>query len=167
MIKQQWQQAVEEFGDRVFERFTVRCAPHINKQVPMLSNQDFEDYDKQDMVLKPLGELFEHDVSVYGDDAYLMWECADIEDYNWIGVVKNSNMCLLLHDDCCMDVRRKTSAALPFDLSRAKANDVVEMLCLNGKWENVIDNNNAIKMYEIGLSNKLRMKYPPKLLTNY
>lgn len=49
MIDQQWQQAVEEFGDRAFERFTVRCAPHINKQVPMLSNQDFEDYDKQDI----------------------------------------------------------------------------------------------------------------------
>jgi len=57
-IEEQIKQAVGEFGDRAFKRFTRSVAPHIHDQCDLCSNQDFIDYDFHDMQLKPLHELF-------------------------------------------------------------------------------------------------------------
>jgi hypothetical protein len=116
-IKQQWQDAVAEFGDRAFEWFTgVTCNDDVVYYISVGDNVE----------LKPLPELFEHGVSVYGFEAEKqMWEwlCGD----DWIPIPELSCQNEIL---CCMDQykhRRKTSASLPLDLERAKAGDVVEL----------------------------------------
>jgi len=88
IIEQQWQDALLEFGDRAFERFDgVTCNDDVEYYIGVGDN----------MELKPIYELFEHDVKIYGDNAYLMWEYARIsgcwrclssnKDFNFYNVV--------------------------------------------------------------------------------
>jgi len=67
--------AIEEFGERAFERFirdrNIVIVGGIG-WINLLSNSELDF--KIGLKLKPLPELFAHDVKVYGDNAYLMWE---------------------------------------------------------------------------------------------
>jgi len=133
-IEQIVQQAIDEFGELAHERFTRRYAPHFSDtQCQLQNNSDFSDYDLQDTHLKPLPELFAHDVKVYGDDAYLMWDI----DTQWVLKFNFSFNCNFTVECALTDgrslVKRKASAYLPFCLDRAKAGDVVEWFNGN-KW---------------------------------
>jgi hypothetical protein len=117
-IEQQVQQAIEEFGELAHERFIVKTGydefyPHSNNEMYLYIDA---------IELKPLPELFEHDVKVYGDDAYLMW----IHELHGISNKPiNNDDIKTSFDFSSIIVTRKTSAALPFDIERAKAGDVV------------------------------------------
>ena len=168
---------IEEFGDDAFKRFLIEINSSVwvnlkhNDQLVFWSNQ------KPKIVkIKPQLELFTHDVVVYGDNAHLMWT-----KYN---PDKNKDQPWLSNDDSCLLIgcfaqwqKRKTSAALPFDLERAKSGDVVEWFLYDG-WK-VINNAHysqlgISKMHgriDIGFTGRdskwvmekhLRMKYPPK-----
>jgi hypothetical protein len=120
-IKQQWQDALHEFGDRAFERFII-CLPDyyehylnsIGTWFYFKSNQDLISCpDFNDIELKSMPELFEHDVSVYGDNAYLMWSCS-IDRF----IIDNDSVKDLLPGGF-LNLTRKSSAALPFQVERA------------------------------------------------
>jgi hypothetical protein len=150
MSNEEWQQVVEEFGDRAYERFTRRGAPHINAQCDLQSNQDFVDYDLQDIKLKPLYKLLQHGIAVYGFEAEKqMWEFKGFGG-DWQDIPNVARYSVLKRNikEFPDRHRRKTSAALPFDLERAKAGDVVD-----GKLSSDIDIDNPTD---------LRMKYPKK-----
>jgi hypothetical protein len=127
-----------------------------------------------------LKSLFEHDVSVYGDDAYCMWEYYDwlVRDNDgkrtyWNNFLSNKEVL-----NCGFKIRRKNSAALPFDLTMAKSGNAFEVFDRNPDtgWSDAIyvsvceydssvtivvrkKDNCKFRVY----SNDLRMKYPPKL----
>jgi len=138
-IKDDVKAAINEFGDSALERF-------------VLNNNGTSK-------LKPLPELFAHDVSVYGDDAYLMWEiymrpCSFRSESGW--QTMNGNQYEQIAGDV---IRRKTSAALPFDIERAKAGDAVEWF--GGKEWISADTDVACWTYGVNSNRKdLRMKYP-------
>lgn len=157
----QYKQPIEEFGDRAFERFTRRYAPHINTQCDLESNQDFVDYDLQDIQLKPLYKLLQHGIAVYGFEAEKqMWEfnCAGGVWQDIPNVARYSALNRNIKDFPNYH-RRKTSAALSFDLQRAKAGDVVEWQDEKGEW--IIIPTSELYLFH-GIEHKLRMKYPPK-----
>jgi hypothetical protein len=172
-IGQQVQQAIEEFADDTYERFTD------DKGLRFSSNDELnrELVGWCDIKTKPPSELFDHGVKVHGGDEYLMWETRLIYDnplhneYEW--ATANSNLTVLQAlVSTGVDVRRKLSAALPFDLERAKAGDVVEELSLIGwskcnkdfkrSWvrKNLVAFDDGCYS-AISISN-LRMKYPKK-----
>jgi hypothetical protein len=177
---EQIKQAIEEFGDRAFERFTMRVAPHVSEQCDLDSNKDFDNYDLHDMQLKPLHDLFKNDSSVYGYDAYLMWEWQNKPSDNIQTPWRKFNFNLdceceinnLNWEFCGTNVRRKTSAELPFDLERAISGDDIEYNKLSGQWavcKFIADcGDNGIKIqfknqYHWCQYVYLRMKYPPKV----
>lgn len=106
---------------------------------------------------------WEQDVADYGDNAYLLWEgyAGVVDEYEcWQDIGSNE------YWNCPIEVRRKDSAALMFDLERARSGDVVEIQDLYG-WRDCHS-----KTYQFGkfplirLDNFsvsefiLRMKYP-------
>jgi len=100
---------------------------------------------------------WEQDVSEYGDNAYLMWFCDQLNSGN---PDFKSNIEFIEHFKMGYSIRRKESAALQFDIEMAKAGDEVEWLNNDGKWEFVPQNNLA---YLHGQDHRLRMKYPLKI----
>ena len=144
MIKiEQWKQIAEEFGEDAYQRVTN------NAPMPYLYNHEVEQ-NISECSLKPIIELIEHDIDVYGINTYLMWYLRNIvcNEYT-IGL---NGMCHLRHIVCDKYTRglngnsdlfthsdwwsleRKTSAELPFDLDRAKRGDVVECF-FNSEWQ--------------------------------
>ncbi len=121
----------------------------------------------------------EQDVSVYGDNAYLMWEISVNNTSEFHGMFCNSYLNeLFIHNKPGSfvyellwkgtEVKRKESAALPFDIKRAKAGDEVEICTLRG-WVNCGSKTFKKRKYPlIQLDNisvsvhNLRMKFPPK-----
>lgn len=159
ITQEQWQQAKEEFGSEAYKRFYNGCGILIE---PLNNNDCIKHID--DMLFKPLPELFEHDVQVYGENAYLMWEYKNVHFDEWQPAESNLGLWLTLN----CEHRRKTSAALPFDLERAKAGDVVEIYD-NNYWKKcqskIFENRKypLIQLDNISVSERfLRMKYPPK-----
>jgi len=181
-VWKQWLACYEEFGDRAHERFVEN---HLvaNEIVPvffstnesLLSMSDF-----RLLYLKPLPDLFAHDVSLYGDNAYLMWEVSS----QWVLAFNfsfNNNFTVecALTDDRSL-VKRKQSAALPFDLDRAISGDKVQITdlpslnlidavflgCSNDgyavcvKWGN---NGNLEIIEKRYFEQELRMKFPDKM----
>jgi len=66
-------------------------------------------------------ELFAHDVTVYGDNAYQMLESL-VDTVDGDGVITpESNNDFIQDIEYTDEVRRKTSAARPFDIDDAKA----------------------------------------------
>jgi len=162
-IEQQVKEAIEEFGELAHERFVVAGIGFVDcKSNDDLTNPEFF------IQLKTPQELITHDVKVYGDDAYLIWEwqykdngCPTWKN-NW------SNCDRQLSFKSTLSYRRKTSAALPFDLERAKAGDVVEIHA--NYWKNCKSKTfEKIKFPLVQLDNisvsefNLRMKYPKKI----
>lgn len=151
-IEQIVQQAIEEFGEFAHERFTDSKG---------LNFADNDDLNRElagwgDIQLKPLPELFAHNVKVYGDDAYLMLQRYNYDSRDvicWINCTSNDDVQLAIDND--NEIRRKQSAALPFDLKRAKAGDAFEYF-ERGEWhtKTSIDDNFPID------ERYLRMKYP-------
>jgi len=116
--------------------------------------------------LKPLRDLWAHDNRFY-IDAFVMWQWRYVDGSNdWT----DCNKPLSFKAD--KEYRRKESAELPFDLERAKAGDVVEIMEWKDRGRNFewrIYQINFINCFErkdggvgvIPLSH-LRMKYPPR-----
>lgn len=166
-IKQQWQDALSEFGDRAFERFTdVTCNDDVVYYISVGDNVE----------LKQLAELFEHGAKIYGFEAEKqMWEW-NRPTFGWVSLPKQVGLggVVMAIKKSFFEHRRKTSAALPFDLDRAKAGDVVEYCNEYGYWTTCTS-----KSFELGkhpliildhgsvAECNLRMKYPPKLKPSY
>jgi hypothetical protein len=74
-IEQIVQQAIEEFGELAHERFTD------DKGLGFADNDELnrELVGWCDIQLKPLPDLFAHDIKTYRDNAYQMWEW-DLKD---------------------------------------------------------------------------------------
>jgi len=163
--------AIEEFGIRAFERFNDA------KGFIIESNDELDPSGwrilagLRDIKIKPLHELFAHDVTVYGDNAYLIWEILSTRgngnNFAWQPAISNK--------DFPCDMRRKTSAALPFDIERAKEGDVVEIKRLSKEWGIFkprgysinLDSSGNVEFYDASgcstVSPKhLRMRYPKK-----
>jgi len=115
--------AIEEFGELAHERFTddkgflFESNGELNREIVGWCG----------IKLKPLSELFTHGVKVYGfEQEVKMWEFYSHPELEWVSFGDCSYDDALKTFDI-FDVRRKTSAALPFDLDRAnKLGDVVE-----------------------------------------
>jgi hypothetical protein len=111
-----------------------------------------------------------NDVSLYGDNAYLMWEWQYKyrEQRDWFNCDRQPSWKKTLN------YRRKQSAALPFDLDRAINGDKVESLWTDGEWRGYsspFTTESYIKGDEVHHGNgidfiymsSIRMKYPPKI----
>ena len=112
-------------------------------------------------------EKWEELKELYGDNAYLMLQREYVVKNNWTDLTGN-------HEFESNHSRLKTSAALPFDLERAKAGDVVEahfsekegwMSVSFSKETNVSGMYAFVRNEKISYhwSDDLRMKYPPRI----
>lgn len=124
---------------------------------------------------------WEQDVEDYGDDACSLYEIQKdyyedgiLVDQDWIPAECNYTVQEGLKFHC---IRRKDSAALPFDLERAKAGDEILAIDEDGKIHRAIyqgyyeetsgiiiglpdsDNERAANVHK----SSLRMKFPPKV----
>jgi len=101
--------AIDEFGELAFERFeesdgieTINL-PSNRFLIISLSDESVV------VKLKPMPELFAHDVKIYGDNAYQMWQLSheyneNNGDYYWI------NCTITLDFNLPLKYRRKASA---------------------------------------------------------
>ena len=118
-----------------------------------------------------IAQQWAQDVADYGKEgAPLMWEVAHKRRDNWVrlyfGMVTPDSEHTLRY----YQFRRKPSAALPFDLERARAGDVVEWRNHpKAEWE-ILDRTgdwwaNFIKEIRDPehFNEVCRMKYPPKV----
>lgn len=177
-IEQQWQAAKEEFKDNAFKRFKIYH--HGYGELDAASNEQIEGVISQSptrdirdiLKTKPLPELFAHDVSVYGENSFQMWEVK----YSKIPPPSNDEI-LNAFDALGINklLQRKKSAALPFDLERAKTDDVCEIF-KNQEWlTGFFKANNDGETFTFENSffgtggmiecvdSIIRMKYPPRL----
>ena len=133
-IEQAVQAAIDEFGDDAYKRFNHKGMAFNDESC---RSNDFllRMLSVKNVSIKPLPELFAHDVEVYGENAYLMWEKKEEGvDSNYITFASNNHASDYIREIDengngnifgAFHVRLKTSAALPFDLERAKAGDMV------------------------------------------
>ena len=180
-IEKAVQAAIEEFCEEAYMRFEI--STFLNEATPpdrfwfipsrATFNKVLNDNGRPRHVrLKSLPDLFSHDVAVYGDNAYLMWSGSVTYDdafghfYEVNGVIFDNNAHVLSEFEVStLDrVCRKTSAALPFDIERAKAGDIFEYF--DGfDWvtpENEIKKS-LLSIFESSPNRKdFRMKYPKK-----
>jgi hypothetical protein len=117
-------------------------------------------------------EKWEHLKEKYGDDTYLMIY-SQITALCATNFPSNEMIEIRLHNPDYATLMLKKSAALPFDLERAKAGDEFE--CFYGsQWYSVFYED--VTFYELGLDleqnwmlesgENLRMKHPPKSTNN-
>ena len=171
-IEQAVKDAIEEFGDRAYERFIDDKGFSFSHNDEILR----ELVGWCDIQLKPLLELFEHGVKFYGfEQEKQMWkfkgaggDWQDMPDFvDYRGVLKGMTKKFYEH-------RRKNSASLPFDIDRAKAGDVVEIESnksgygwIKCKYLYEYTDKRIVAVIgdlpEIVERNKLRMKYPKVL----
>jgi len=159
--QKQWRDALEEFQNKAFNRvFTIlegniyypKCNGTVNAEI----EQGFWIFQ-----FRPLPELHAHDIEFYGlENSITMWQWRYSDHSNdWQDCDKG----LSFNPD--KKYRRKTSAALPFDLERARIGDSVEYLSITGQWvESLVDFSkpeNSIVSKDV-----YRMKYLPKLEKN-
>jgi hypothetical protein len=134
VTQQQLDTAIEEFGNDAYKRFT-------NKGFLFDSNDELlrEFVGYNDIEFKALPELAEHDIEVYVNKAKDMWQWRhNYDDFEELGYKKDLIFKPFANNQDLFDslnsvnyiVERKTSAALPFNLERAKAGDVVEQKVL-------------------------------------
>lgn len=169
MNQTEWQQAKEEFGEQAYKRFETNTAGkwwanfESNEQLLRLIGLP-----KSKVRYKSTQELFAHDVDVYGDNAYLMWECNwSLDDESWIDANSNDD----LSNRYANSKRRKQSAALPFDLERARKGDIIKYQMMPEKTfrfvsmydeEHVLINNGVQPVNDITHISLLYHPYPPK-----
>ena len=191
-IEELWRLAVEEFGDRAHERFLLRHKKSTQDKWHDVTTNGVMPSDSScvhyDFKLKPIPALISHDIETYGDKAYLMWELCDARDLldavsmdSPESLATNAKLCL--DNPCILKLNRKKSAALPFDLERAQAGDVLEftsafefcpakfisfseasglievqIFCRTKVFDGYIDN--VSPTYRHDTEKDLRMKYP-------
>ena len=153
------QAAIEEFGEDAYKRFTHKGMAFNDE--PCRSNEFLlRMLSVNNVSIKPLPELFAHDVVVYGDNAYLMWLISE----RGIWCELQGGMLDTMNREPNR-FKRRTSAALPFDLGRAMAGDVAEyfaedLVSRNGHWI-IAENNIAALLFKKDKNrDDLRMKYP-------
>jgi len=195
-IEKAVQSAIEEFVGDAYQRFLVSSALGHNKfgdYIPLTSQGLLVSIiEKSPLLLckyklktKPLSELFAHDMIFY-INAFEMWEVRYGYGSEWQSpesfeneLTPNKTVEHFLGCGYGLSVRRKQSAALPFNLERAKAGDVVECRkwgAGDSSWQ-VMSKLNSIALEETYYTNyfknkdpvynkfheeDLRMKYPPK-----
>ncbi len=114
---------------------------------------------------------WEQDAAVYWDNAYFLYEFQKdfyeegvLVDQDWIPAESNYQVQEGLKFHC---IRRKDSAALPFDLERAKAGDIIEYKNWLGESKDFDAQKEYWKNHTFAHSENLsalfRMKYPPKV----
>jgi len=106
---------------------------------------------------------WEQDLKDYKDKAHLMYKIP-FKTKGLLPLDAPDNSTVVEYFD---EVQRKNSAALPFDLERAKAGDVVEYKSWLGKWE-IFDLpvnfwGQWKSQNEMRNTDSFRMKYPPKV----
>jgi len=174
-IEQIVQQAIEEFGECAYERFVLIAlgfGEQNKNNETLLHILEYDNHLQHHSIeLKPLPELFAHDKSFY-INAFEMWEFSTKFNTDlFIAYSCNKNVIDWMKK---YPTRRKTSAALPFDLERAKAGDAVECLyhrkhqvlqCTLTDKLGIIKNGIAVccdgELF-IAQERELRMKYPKK-----
>jgi len=164
--------AINEFGDRAYERFFVS---NKGQKDVLHSNSDIDYWIQHCHIkLKPMSELFAHGCDVYGFEQEIkMWEWQD-DDNVW----NDFSPELCAYDEIIYGMteyvrRRKTSVARAFCLEDAKAGDVVELNLGDRKVLKFIGESRVYAgfiavMDEQGLHHvnpeSLCMKYPKKLV---
>jgi hypothetical protein len=128
ITREQWQSLKNEFGNDAHKRLLIKFK---NQLLPIQDNQTAE-MSLDIIESKPLTELWVHDDSYY-IDAYTMWEISLADKNEFFNAKSNDDIFDALNS-VNYDCRRKDSAAMPFDLKRAKAGDVVECRIYTGKW---------------------------------
>jgi len=164
-IEQAVKDAIDEFGKFAHERFEDNLGFDYYNNTTLLEMI-------LDIQFKPLPELFAHDVKFYGDDAYLMWRYLNKRGL----MIFNSNIEVERAIKYSLTIERKNSAALPFDIERAKAGDVVEFMTIfpielvavdSIKVSLRTDCAHIVTVNEVTIScfddSHLRMKYPRRL----
>lgn len=163
-IEEEVKAAIEEFGDRAFERFNYRTHYEnggVSPWYSAISNKFIADnIKKTEILLKPMPKLFAHDVEVYGDNAYLMWQWQykNNSTGKWADEWFDCDRPLTFKS--ALNYRRKKTASLPFDLERAKSGDMVEWINADGEIENIWHGD--LYLFN-GKESELRMKFPPKV----
>lgn len=120
-----------------------------------------------------LQEQWQQDVERFGDKAHLMWTWFYKDDpkIETLDPIESNYECQLRIKG--LQAIRKQSAALPFDMERAKNGDVVEVLH-NAKWYEItilpdgsitfIDDSDVIHHCNFpDCDSYARMKYPPTI----
>jgi len=166
--------AIDEFGECAFERF------EDNLSFDYSSNSEIHEH-ILDIQLKTLPELLAHDMRFYVN-AFELWEKKENNNDEYYTFSSNNHLndyiCIINNDGYGsgfgeFHVRRKTSAALPFDLEGAKAGDVVEWIAADDtihsvkfienfdEWRSLIEwsKNNR----DLVATDKLRMRFPKKV----
>jgi len=163
--------AIGEFGECAFERFirdrSIVIVGGIG-WINLLSNSELEF--KTGLKLKPLPELFVHDIKIYDDNAYLMWESLVDTVDDVATIIPESNTDFIEDMEYTDEIRRKTSAARPFDLEGAKAGELFEYFYGN-QWYQVKWGDDRFYEFELDDNyswmlddgDNLRMKYPKKV----
>lgn len=114
---------------------------------------------------------WDQDAADYGDNAHFLYEFQKdfyeegvLVDQDWIPAESNYQVQEGLKFHC---IRRKDSAALPFDLERAKAGDIIEYKNWLGESKDFDAQKEYWKNHTFAHSENLsalfRMKYPPKV----
>lgn len=190
-IQNQYQAAVEEFGEDAYKRFEVETYDFVDGSdceidrwfTNPISNEEVEGTFNHEIrlavKLKLTHDLIVHDIEVYGEQAYFMWETHGVHDYP-VNIYRDFEfgddlVYFEAYDNGFEDIMtRKTSSALPFDIERAKAGDVVECFYSRTKsWLSCTLSNKFGHINEgvevccdgelfIAQANNLCMKYPPK-----
>jgi hypothetical protein len=179
ITRQSWKNIEAEFGEFAFERVQYVERGDLGQRVHYShNNNDVDNFlHCREYELRPLPELFVHDDSFY-INAFELWQFEDLgQDFKTV-LDFDSNQHVLdffEENDPQFRVSRKDSAALPFDLERAKAGDVTEALTGDGEWRNVeIMGVTANKIFVKWFDNsgdffnhkeakkRLRIKYPAR-----
>jgi hypothetical protein len=86
-------------------------------------------------------ELWGQSIEEFGDNAYLMFErynyIGNTNNLGWICFANNNEVEVAIDND--HEIRRKISAALPFNLERAKNGDAVEHFTYGSWFEMNVD----------------------------
>jgi len=165
MTSIEWNKLVIEFGEQAYKQVCIRVPPNrfsFEDNFQVATCEDFEEIESM-----PLTELFRLDVEAYGDNAFLIYgychfEGDVINDFSF-----NSQILGLIESGYSDRLIRKQSAALPFDLERAKAGDIFEVKGIDNAWfvpSESEESNSLITIFESCPNRKdLRMKYPPRI----
>jgi len=173
-IQEQFQAAIEEFGEDAYKRFRsfwYLAEDAESAEVIVSSNTQIAYWLNgvdTGVALNPPDQLIAHDIEVYGEHAYLMWEIAPSTTRDFETFAYNAMRFYVTNRDYIL--RRKTTAALPFDLDRAKEGDVVEIQNVIGNWFNCSSRtfellkHPLVELDHISVPKfALRMKYPIRL----
>jgi hypothetical protein len=177
ITQEQWEQCKEEFGEDAYKRLIrIKDVLQSNETVEYLLSKGYGNT----LGFQANNRLFAHDVEIYGKNAYLMWDGTLNITKIKIPIIDNDIVYECLNGHIKSQLYRKTSAVLPFDLTRAKKGDPIEIYnAFYNTWITpdtikieLLDDLEVVIYFEYkgvgglivdGNDNEARMKYPPKL----